>query len=155
MTHNSEQKPSPLVPFFLGLAPLGFGIHLFTPEASDPPELILSGVLISIGIILLARSVRNFFYTPDEMTLQVAERKAKVPFIERRKSRIDRRASATRRWFSERRHLLDGRRPLERRDETYDRRTVEDRRIHRRKVQKWEDPSVLHPVKREISSSPR
>lgn len=147
MAATSEQKPSPLVPFFLGLAPLGFGIHLFSPEAADPPELVLSGILISVGIILMARAVRNFFYKPDQIAVQVAERKATVPFIERRKSRLDRRASATRRWFNERRHAIDGRRPPERREQTYDRRNLPDRRVNRHKLQRWDDPSVLRPAK--------
>jgi len=133
-----------MVPFFLGLAPLGFGIHLFTPDASDPPELILSGVLISAGIILLARAVRNFFYKPDQAALQTAERKASIPFSERRRSRLDRRASATRRWLRERRESLGGN---ERRDLTYDRRNLAERRVNRRSAKRWEDPSVLHPVK--------
>lgn len=144
MPAHSGQKPSPLVPFFLGLAPLGFGIHLFTPESSDPPELILSGVLISVGIILMARAVRNFFYKPDEIAIQVAGRRATTPFIERRKVRGDRRASATRRWMRERRHSAG---ENERRSREYDRRTMPDRRVNRRGQQKWEDPSVLHPVK--------
>lgn len=136
-----------MIPFFLGVAPFGFGIHLCNPESADAPELILSGILISIGVILFGRAIRNFFYKPDETAIRIAERKATAPFIERRKIRVERRASATRRWFNERKHLIDGRRSSDRREQTYDRRTTPDRRINRRKQQKWDDPSVLHPVK--------